>query len=461
MPKTKKLDIFNLFYSGAAVVILIGVIAKLLEWPAQDLLITGGLAIEALVFGASAIRFVEVKKDSQAATEETLSKVADRLGNVATGAAPIETIFENETQLVDYTERTWKELEQMDLLSLSKDMFYHPNWVNLESDEYAQLTQVFKKLFDKKLPVKEALQFLLKFPTAFPISDLKVLQLEGAHSITLDEIEVLRKALKLSDVAYFLEDWVFEQTSSEIIIRPKIASETQIFGGESLSLISHVKNYHENSFIISPNLDFLQDSIILKGDKLVECLIENTDVTAEQEVFSMSSILIEKSDDLKIMFWNKFDKVTYDSNNDSGFLFLKALVQSTAHFKNASYGSNLLLEKVEIITGSFAKISRIDVINYPHELVHFGADNEYNVKLQELFSNGELDNRKYFEDVIDRLIEEEILAKEDLYRLFELNIEDSLQDLLRSLNYHLAKTNIPATGSQLYFLLLCKVFINS
>ena len=51
--KKKKLDIFNLFYSGAAVVILIGVIAKLLEWPAQDLLITGGLAIEALVFGVS------------------------------------------------------------------------------------------------------------------------------------------------------------------------------------------------------------------------------------------------------------------------------------------------------------------------------------------------------------------------------------------------------------------------
>ena len=50
MSKTKKLDIFNLFYSGAAVVILIGVIAKLLEWPAQDLLITGGLAIEAVVF---------------------------------------------------------------------------------------------------------------------------------------------------------------------------------------------------------------------------------------------------------------------------------------------------------------------------------------------------------------------------------------------------------------------------
>ena len=82
MSKTKKLDIFNLFYSGAAVVILIGVIAKLLEWPAQDLLITGGLAIEAVVFGVSAIKFVEVKKDDQVATEATLSKVADGLGNI-------------------------------------------------------------------------------------------------------------------------------------------------------------------------------------------------------------------------------------------------------------------------------------------------------------------------------------------------------------------------------------------
>ena len=85
--KKKKLDIFNLFYSGAAVVILIGVIAKLLEWPAQDLLITGGLAIEAVVFGVSAIKFVEVEEKQEVATEATLSKVADGLGNLANNAA--------------------------------------------------------------------------------------------------------------------------------------------------------------------------------------------------------------------------------------------------------------------------------------------------------------------------------------------------------------------------------------
>ena len=72
--KKKKLDIFNLFYSGAAVVILIGVIAKLLEWPAQDLLITLGLSIEAVVFGVSAIKYVEVEEkqeESAAPAEES------------------------------------------------------------------------------------------------------------------------------------------------------------------------------------------------------------------------------------------------------------------------------------------------------------------------------------------------------------------------------------------------------
>ena len=87
--KKKKLDIFNLFYSGAAVVILIGVIAKLLEWPAQDLLITGGLAIEAVVFGVSAIKFVEVEEKQEVATEATLSKVAEGLGNLASSASAL------------------------------------------------------------------------------------------------------------------------------------------------------------------------------------------------------------------------------------------------------------------------------------------------------------------------------------------------------------------------------------
>ncbi|MCX6212103.1 MAG: hypothetical protein NT104_06015 [Bacteroidetes bacterium] len=207
--KTKKLDIFNLFYSGAAVVILIGVIAKLLEWPAQDLLITGGLAIEAIVFGVSAVKFVDVEVKQEVATEATLSKVAEGLGTIAANAkaAAGETYINiqtgdgsgsntdialdgtdgvnavvriNNQELINSTEENnlkidingdlanaslaqknaahslWQ-LEQMDILSLAKDLFFQPAWDKLSTDDYTQVSQIFKRIFDKKLPNKEAL----------------------------------------------------------------------------------------------------------------------------------------------------------------------------------------------------------------------------------------------------------------------------------------------------------------
>jgi hypothetical protein len=154
MAKTKKLDVFNLFYSGAAVIILLGVIAKLLEWPMQDFLITFGLAIEAVVFGVTAIKFVEVKKDTEVATEATLAKVADGLGAIKSTANSFGGNLSTDTNIsisgVDYNDSTndfkagntdvkininssgsefvrnashslWQ-LEQMDILTLAKDL---------------------------------------------------------------------------------------------------------------------------------------------------------------------------------------------------------------------------------------------------------------------------------------------------------------------------------------------------
>jgi hypothetical protein len=59
--KKRKFDVFNFFYSIGAVVILIGVIAKFLEWKLQDPLLLTGLGVEALVFTMSAIQYKEDK----------------------------------------------------------------------------------------------------------------------------------------------------------------------------------------------------------------------------------------------------------------------------------------------------------------------------------------------------------------------------------------------------------------
>lgn len=59
----KKLDYFNLLYSLGAVIILIGVIAKFLEWEAQDVLLLTGLSVEAFVFLMSSVQFVQKKRE--------------------------------------------------------------------------------------------------------------------------------------------------------------------------------------------------------------------------------------------------------------------------------------------------------------------------------------------------------------------------------------------------------------
>jgi len=480
MSKTKKLDIFNLFYSGAAVVILIGVIAKLLEWPAQDILITSGLAIEAIVFGVSAIRFIEVKKESEVATEATLSKMAEGLGNLSSGVS-IKSARKTDVGLVNgglgvntsvdyfpndnihpsYTENSWKLLEQMDVLTLTKDLFYHPNWINLKSDQYSQLSNLFKKLFDKKLPSKDALPFLIKFPVAFPLSNFDTLQINGAHVITLEEMEALWNSLNVAEATYLFEKAVIEEKSSEIIIRPKNEYEIQIFGGESNEIIAHAKKFHTTSLVISPAQYYLLDTISLKESHLVDYFIENSNITDEQEVLSLSNLLNQKSDDAKKMFWNKFDKIIYDSKSGAGYLVLKAFVNAAANFQNSKDASNLLLDKLEVITNNNEKITRNDVVNFSDEIVYFGNDKEYNVKLNELFSNGELAHLKYFEEIINKLAAEEVLTKDRLNQIFNLIKQDTVEDLLKTLNRHLAKTKTEPTGAQLSFVLLCKVFINS
>jgi hypothetical protein len=279
--KKKKLDIFNLFYSGAAVVILVGVIAKLLEWPAQDLLITGGLAIEALVFGVSAIKFVEVEDKQEGATEATLAKVADGLGNLAgtvgggtagadtyiniqtgtgtngssdtntaaSGSTPVHSatkpvtttvqtetasrpkhlsIEVNNTGTQNSAAHSLWQLEQMDILSLAKDLFFQPEWDLLSSEEYAQISSLFKRVFDKKLPNKEALPFLLQFPVKLPVPEMSKLALSGPQDLTVEEVELLSKAFEIINYNSFLDYFVLEQNGEAISIRPKLNNEVHL-----------------------------------------------------------------------------------------------------------------------------------------------------------------------------------------------------------------------------------------
>ena len=512
MSKTKKLDIFNLFYSGAAVVILIGVIAKLLEWPAQDILITGGLAIEAVVFGVSAIKFVEVKTDKEVATEATLSKVAEGLGNIASGSGGgaagsggvgslsgasgsgsiagrgngdayiniqtgasesgissqagstdknVSISINNPSIHQNNASHSLWQLEQMDILSLAKDLFFQPKWDALSSEEYTQLSALFKRVFDKKLPNKEALPFLIQFPVKLPVPELSKLLIEKSHQIDGSEIELLCKAFNMINFHNYLDNFILESTEVNNTIRPKKAKDVQIFGGEDEAVIQHVKKYFNQELVISPNIECLQGSIKLKGQSLLEFFVQKIDIKKEEELSSLNTILINESDELKLRLWNKFKKIKFNQLSNEGYSYLKLLAQSAVSFANINTGAQLFNKLVELKINDSKSICLDDVVNFAAENIYFGPKNEYSVSLKELFVNGELENLGYVQTLIEKLVADNIAPKAKLVQIFNLNEQDSKKEVFDKLNYHLNKTNTSPSGTQLAFVLLYKQYVNS
>jgi len=525
--KKKKLDIFNLFYSGAAVVILIGVIAKLLEWPAQDLLITGGLAIEAVVFGVSAVKFVEVDVKQEVATEATLAKVADGLGNLASNAAALggngagdtyvniqtgnaeavpvapsssntlkiastaypetSTKLEidiqapstpvNTTQFVEEIQQvaptyfntpmpsasanasnTLWQLEQLDILSLSKDLFYQPEWNKLSTEEYTQISTLFRTLFNKKVPTKESLPFLAQFPVKIPVPEIAQLELSGASNLEAQDVELICKAFEMIKVTNLFEYFILEMAGPNIVIRPKLPKEKIIFGGEDESVLAHCHAFHKNELIASPSMDCLKAIIKLKDQFLVDYLIQKVDIKNEAEFISLSEALASKHDDTKKKLFNKFKKIKYNTQTDAGYVYLKTLTKLGATFADQTIAQDLLKSIIELQVDDNLTITNADVVNSYADVIYFGPKNEYSVVLKDIFLNGELDNLSYFIQLIEKLATDGVAHKSKLLELFNLKEHDSKKEVFNKLNYHLAKTNTVAGGAQLAFILLYKQY---
>jgi hypothetical protein len=525
--KKKKLDIFNLFYSGAAVVILIGVIAKLLEWPAQDLMITGGLAIEAVVFGVSAVKFVEVDVKQEVATEATLAKVADGLGNLASSAAglggngsgdtfvniqtgntetamPVAPSSGNHLKIASstYPETTTKleidiqapavvnttptmeeiqqvapnysntplpsasanasntlwQLEQLDILSLSKDLFYQPEWNRLSTEEYTQISTLFRTLFNKKVPTKESLPFLAQFPVKIPVPEIAQLELNGASNLEAQDVELICKAFEMIKVTNLFEYFILEMAGPNIVIRPKQPKEKIIFGGEDDLLLAHCHAFYKNELIASPSMDCLKAIIKLKDQFLVDHLIQKVDIKNEAEFISLSEALASKSDDTKKKLFNKFKKIKYNTKTDAGYIYLKTLTKLSATFVDQTIVQELLKSIIELQVDDNLTITNADVVNSYADVIYFGPKNEYSVVLTDIFLNGELDNLSYFIHLIEKLASDGVAHKSKLLELFNLKEHDSKKEVFNKLNYHLAKTNTVAGGAQLAFILLYKQY---
>jgi hypothetical protein len=547
----KKLDIFNLFYSGAAVVILIGVIAKLLEWPAQDLLITLGLTIEAIVFGVSAVKFVEVQVKRESATEETLAKLAEGISaisgsmaagddnsstyvniqtgsfegagmptpadSVRVGGSNADTGFDLSAYRTDYVApkveskleklsieinpsinesrhrsssndiisnggvdlnnyltngneigtggggnmggiRNSSDLEQMAISSLAKDLFFHPEWTKFNDSEYVKLSEVFKNLFDKKLPSKESVVLLSQFQVKFPAISISDLILTKSTILSESEVNLLFTALVGIKITNLFDTIIIEEHQGLYAIRNKQVNEVVVFGGEEQNILAHCKQFFNKEIIISPNLDTLKSSVKYKNRNLIEYLVDNADVQSEGEFASLVSILIDREDDFKKKLFSKFRKVRYNMQTNAGFEYIKNLIRLALSFKDQNLGHNLFKQLFELQVDEDSVVLVDDLVNYNNSKIKFGPKNEYTVDLSEVLVNGEMNTFKNVNSMLEKLSMEGSFDKAQLHEIFNLDKQNSKADIYNRLNNHLEKTNTTPTGSQLAFILLYKQY---
>lgn len=549
----KKLDIFNLFYSGAAVVILIGVIAKLLEWPAQDLLITAGLTIEAIVFGVSAVKFVEVQVKREVATEETLAKLAEGISaisgsmtegsgddnsstyvNIQTGlvgsdvaamvpgsmvpgamipgsmapagpapfsldnyrtdkkvdevkvsigtpSMPNETkvdssnvtieinpsmnknldSFSNQqaaTSIGTNAKQQFSELEKLAITSLIKDQYFQPQWIKLDENEYASLSNIVKRVFDKKIATKESTLILSQFKVELPSLTMSDLQLKSPSELTENELDLLFTAMANIKFTNLFDYFVVESFESKYQIRNKEVNETVAFGGEDSKLITHCNTYFSTAFKFTPAIASLKSNVKVKTNDIFDYLIENANVRSEEEFASLADILITAEDEFKVKLFNKFKKVRFNIQTNAGYIHTKHLILLSLSFSDLQLGKQLFQQLFEVQVDENSVVLIEDLVNYNSNSIHFGPNNEYKVELNEVLLNGELKNFKSVDAMLDKLTVEASIEKTKLLDIFNLKDQNSKLDIYNKLNSHLEKTNTQPTGSQLAFILLYKQY---
>jgi hypothetical protein len=554
----KKLDIFNLFYSGAAVVILIGVIAKLLEWPAQDILITAGLTIEAIVFGVSAVKFVEVQVKREVATEATLAKLAEGISaisgsmtegggddnsstyvNIQTGlvgsdvatmapgsmvpgsmvpgamvagsmvpagpapfnldnyrtdkkldevkvsigtpSMPNETKVDSSNVTIEInpsmgknvdsfsnqpsatsigvnTTQQFSELEKLAITSLIKDQYFQPQWIKLDENEYSNLTNIVKRVFDKKIATKESTLILSQFKVELPSLTMSDLQLKSPSELTENELDLLFTAMANINFTSLFDYFVVESFESKYQIRNKELNETVAFGGEDSSLIAHCNKYFSNTFKFTPAIPSLKSNVKLKTNDIVDYLVDNANVRSEEEFASLSNILMGAEDELKVKLFNKFKKVRFNIQTNAGYVHTKHLILLSLSFRDQQLGKQLFQQLFEVQVDENSVVLIEDLVNYNSNSIHFGPNNEYKIELNEVLLNGELKNFKSIDAMLDKLTAEASIEKNKLLDIFNLKDQNSKLKIFNKLNSHLEKTNTQPTGSQLAFILLYKQY---
>lgn len=486
---SKKLDILNLFYSLGAVIILLGVIAKLLEWEVQDIFMTVGLTMEAVVFGVSSIKYIN--KDS---SETNVGMVVDNQFHQEeqeTKVVPFETEKVNDQLIhsyvlphqVDYTvnnpfpqnisfpqevtnslppeapleqlspDLLWQ-LDKLGIISFPDDIFYQPEWIGFTEEEYNQVTQLFLDLFGKKVIPQKNITSLKSYGIRLPESGIGSLQIEQPIQMTSDSIKVLLHAFKPYRYKGFFDQFMLYTEGEKFYIRSAKDGEIQVYTGLSVATKNYCLLFHKEELVVSPALDFLAPFIKLKNEILLDYLLKRTDIQNIDSIGLMVQVLFDKTDPTKIYYLDKFKTLVYNSEKKDTYQIIKSIILLLASFTNQKVAKDIL-GKLLVCDSDNGNIFKLEnVVNIPVNGIEVLDGKLF--KTEELFDASYIKNCNKIQELEHQLINEKFVHADIVKMLFNSEHTDTIKSLYKKYNQYIDQCGIIQGSKQIEFSLLSK-----
>ena len=215
----KKLDLFNLFYSLGAVIILIGVIAKFLEWEYEDELLIAGLCTEALVFILSSIQYKKVM--AQYKWERIFPELLDDTDEGTGGLAQLQEKIE--TFSSDYLaklENHVHNLEELQETFENTGAEFNAS-VQLAIDAIAEMSHSFSSMAEKTVDATVAFKDMNSIGAKSSQLDKNLSQVNNVTVRNTDHLEVLQA--QINEISKSLEQ--FNKLSTGILSQFKNISK--------------------------------------------------------------------------------------------------------------------------------------------------------------------------------------------------------------------------------------------
>jgi len=338
-------------------------------------------------------------------------------------------------------------------------IFFQSGWGTLKPEEYNTLAALFKSIIGKALPLFDSVPYLKDAPFNLSNTTFDALTIEASKPLSLTDMAVIGKAAHLASLPLF-ERFVIEKEATTYILRSKHDTEEMVWcSQEDIILHDHLSRFHK-TLVIAPPVPELKNLIVLKENELLDFLLDHLEPSNEAYTNAFTSVIVTKEDSFRKKFIDKLGTVVYNFEDNSGLTTLNNVVKVALSFSDISTCGDLLQTTFKFVVNAGLSFTLSDIISAGSDTIYFGDENQYQLKLSDIFTSDNVGYARYIEILIEKLTTGFSYDKAKLSQLLGLKTTEDKGGILARINKSIHYTGYPPNAAQLAFLLLYKKYSN-